>query len=173
MIIGALLHLLRVFFTSAFHPPRQFNWIIGLLLMLLILGSNFTGYLQPWDQLSFWAITISTSMLDYIPVIGEGLKYMVRGGEEVGPATLSIFYAFHTALFPILLFMLMLFHFWRIRKAKGVVIPVTHEKSLEQDIRYVPTVPNLVLRELVVTLVLIAPLKAPLKHNPFSLFIGF
>jgi len=156
MIIGALLHLFRVFFTSAFHPPRQFNWIIGLILMVLILGSNFTGYLQPWDQLSFWAITISTSMLEYIPFIGDGLKYLIRGGEEVGPATLRIFYALHSAIFPAALFVLMLYHFWRIRKAKGVVIPKPYDESSEQNIEYVPTVPNLVLRELVVALILIA-----------------
>ena len=67
LIIVAFLHFLRVFFTSAFHPPRQFNWIIGLGLFFIVLCSNFTGYLMPWDQLAFWAVTICTGILEYIP----------------------------------------------------------------------------------------------------------
>ena len=69
----ALLHLLRVFFTGAFHGPRQFNWVIGLSLLLVVLASNFTGYLLPWDQLSYWAVTICTGMLGYVPWLGEWL----------------------------------------------------------------------------------------------------
>ncbi|MBW1840599.1 MAG: cytochrome b N-terminal domain-containing protein, partial [Deltaproteobacteria bacterium] len=67
LLIVVFLHFLRVFFTGAFHPPRQFNWIIGLGLFATVLLSNFTGYLMPWDQLAFWAVTISTGALDYIP----------------------------------------------------------------------------------------------------------
>ena len=100
LLIVVFFHFLRVFFTGAFHAPRQFNWIIGLTMFVLILGSNFTGYLLPWDQLAFWAVTICTGMLEYIPVIGEGLKQIILGGTDLGPPTLSNFFAIHTAIIP-------------------------------------------------------------------------
>ncbi len=156
LLIVVFLHFLRVFFTGAFHPPRQLNWIIGLTIFALILGSNFTGYLLPWDQLAFWAITICTGMLEYIPVIGEGLKQIILGGTDLGPATLSNFFAIHTAIIPACLLLLMPFHFWRVRKAGGLVVPRTPEENPGTKGEMVPTIPNLILRELVVAAVLIA-----------------
>jgi len=156
LLLVALLHFLRVFFSGAFHPPRQFNWVIGLAMFLLLLGSNFTGYLLPWDQLAFWAVTICTGMLEYIPVIGLGLQKLVRGGPDIGPATLSIFFAVHTAIIPAGLIILMPFHFWRIRKAKGLVIPHEPGEELSGRGESVATIPNLIVRELVVAAVLVA-----------------
>ena len=156
LILAAFLHLLRVFFTGAFHAPRQFNWVIGSAIFLIVLLSNFTGYLLPWDQLAFWAITICTGMLEYIPGIGLWLQELIQGGPEVGPGTLSRFYAVHTAILPALLLILLLFHFWRIRKAGGLVVPRSSGQSLEQRGQSVPAIPNLLLREVVVALVLCA-----------------
>ncbi len=156
LLIVVFLHFLRVFFTGAFHPPRQFNWVIGLGLFLTVLMSNFTGYLLPWDQLSFWAITICTGMLEYIPAVGLWLQRLIRGGSEVGTATLSNFYAIHTAILPAVFITLMPFHFWRIRKAGGLVVPRSPEEDPETPGARVPGIPNLILRELVVALVLIA-----------------
>jgi quinol-cytochrome oxidoreductase complex cytochrome b subunit len=156
LLIIVFLHLLRVFFTGAFHSPRQFNWIIGLVMFLTVLISNITGYLLPWDQLAYWAITICTGMLEYVPGIGEWLQGMIRGGSDIGRATLSTFFAIHTAIIPACLIILMPWHFWRVRKAGGLVIPrrpVEDEGSGDQK---VPTIPNLILREIVVALVLIA-----------------
>ena len=150
------LHFLRVFFTGAFYPPRQFNWIIGLAMFLAVLTSNITGYLLPWDQLAFWAITICTGMLEYIPGIGNRLQGLVRGGSDIGPATLSIFFAIHTAVIPACLLILMPFHFWRVRKAGGLVIPRRPEEEPSSEDEKAPTIPNLILREIVVALVLIA-----------------
>jgi len=156
LILVAFLHLLRVFFTGAFHAPRQFNWVIGSGLFLIVLLANFTGYLLPWDQLAFWAITICTGMLEYIPGIGLWLQELIQGGSEVGPGTLSRFYAIHTAILPALLVILLLFHFWRIRKAGGLVVPRPPGQSQEQRGYPVPAIPNLLLREVVVALVLLA-----------------
>ncbi|UCH94805.1 MAG: cytochrome b N-terminal domain-containing protein, partial [Candidatus Aminicenantes bacterium] len=160
LVIVAFLHMLRVFFTGAFHPPRRFNWILGLGLFFIVLVSNFTGYLLPWDQLAFWAITICTGMVEYIPLLGPWLQKIIRGGPEVGPATLSIFYTLHTAIMPVCLFILMAFHFWRVRKDGGVVIPRsfngTSGTKAEVENKHVSTIPNLVIRELVVALVLVA-----------------
>jgi quinol-cytochrome oxidoreductase complex cytochrome b subunit len=156
LLIVVFLHFLRVFFTGAFHAPRQFNWMIGLTMFVLILGSNFTGYLLPWDQLAFWAVTICTGMLEYIPVIGEDLKQIILGGSELGPATLSNFFAIHTAIIPACLLLLMPFHFWRVRKSGGLVVPRTEEENPGTKGEVVATIPNLILRELVVAVVLIA-----------------
>ncbi|MFC1829977.1 cytochrome b N-terminal domain-containing protein [Thermodesulfobacteriota bacterium] len=156
LLIVAFLHFLRVFFTGAFHPPRQFNWIIGLGLFTTILLSNFTGYLMPWDQLAFWAVTISTGTLEYIPGAGEWLQRLILGGTEVGTATLSNFYAIHTVILPAFLIFLMPFHFWRIRKAGGLVIPRTPNENAEIRSGRVDVIPSLIVRELVVALVLLA-----------------
>lgn len=175
LILFTFLHLLRVFFTGAFHAPRQFNWVIGSGLFLLVLFSNFTGYLLPWDQLAFWAITICTGMLEYIPAIGVWFQGLIQGGPEVGPGTLSNFYAIHTAVLPALLLILMPFHFWRVRKAGGLVIPRQPGQDSGERGPSIPAIPNLLLREIVVALVLIAAVlvfsmlfNAPLgdKANP-------
>jgi quinol-cytochrome oxidoreductase complex cytochrome b subunit len=156
LVLVVFLHMLRVFFTGAFHPPRQFNWIIGMGLFGLVLTANFTGYLLPYDQLAYWAVTVATGMLEYIPGIGAKLQEMVRGGNDIGPATLSIFFAIHTAVVPLALIVLMAFHFWRTRKAGGLVIPrAPDEESEDRPIR-VPTLPNLLVREVVTALVLLA-----------------
>jgi quinol-cytochrome oxidoreductase complex cytochrome b subunit len=95
-------------------------------------------------------------MVAYIPVVGTWLQMVIRGGDEVGPTTLSIFYTFHIAIMPICLFLLMPFHFWRVRRAGGVVVPRSSKGDPEKEGRNISTIPNLVLRELVVALVLIA-----------------
>lgn len=172
LVVVVFLHLLRVFFTGAFHTQRQSNWLIGLSLLACVILTNFTGYLLPWDQLAYWAITVSTSMFQYIPGIGIWLQQMIRGGQEVDAMTLLRFYTLHTSVIPVAAIILMAFHFWRVRKAGGVVVPGGNS---ETDHRTVTTIPNLVLRELVVALVLIAAIlifsvffNAPLqaKANP-------
>jgi quinol-cytochrome oxidoreductase complex cytochrome b subunit len=156
LLIVVFLHFLRVFFTGAFHAPRQFNWIIGLVMFLLVLASNFTGYLLPWDQLAFWAITICTGMLEYVPGVGKWLQELIRGGNDIGTATLSNFFAIHTAVIPAGLITLMPFHFWRVRKSGGLVIPKAPDEDPQSRGESIETIPNLILRELVVAAVLIA-----------------
>jgi quinol-cytochrome oxidoreductase complex cytochrome b subunit len=156
LVLVAFLHLLRVFYTGAFHAPRRLNWIIGLLLLALVLASNFTGYLLPWDQLAFWAVTIGTGMLEYIPLVGPALETALRGGAEVGPKTLSIFFVLHIAILPILGAILASFHFWLVRKGGGVILARPTGPGPAPRPIMVPTSPNLVFREMVVALVLIA-----------------
>jgi quinol-cytochrome oxidoreductase complex cytochrome b subunit len=156
LVIVSFLHLLRVFFTGAFHGSRGLNWVIGLCLFFLILISNFTGYLLPWDQLAFWAVTICTGMLEYLPGLGVWFQKLIRGGEQVGQATLAIFFTVHVVIVPLCLFLIMPFHFWRVRKAGGVILDRSAVVDSEGKETYVSTVPNLVMRELVVGLVLIA-----------------
>ncbi len=155
IVIFAFLHLLRVFYTGAYHIPRRSNWIIGVALLILLIFSNFTGYLLPWDQVSYWAITVSTNILGYVPGIGKWLEELMRGGTRLGQETMINFYNFHTSILPLTIIILMAFHFWKIRKSGGVVVP---GGSSNKDKSFVPSYPNLVGRELVVALVLLAAL---------------
>lgn len=158
MIVLAFLHLLRVFFTGGFSAPRQFNWILGMALLLLTVGADFTGYLLPWDQLAYWAITVGTGLVEYIPLVGKWIQTVILGGPEVGASTLLNFYGLHIALIPIAMLGIMSFHFWRVRKDGGVVVPRRSGKPPEKKVSRVTTIPHLVLRELVVAVVLIAVL---------------
>jgi quinol-cytochrome oxidoreductase complex cytochrome b subunit len=151
LLIISFLHLLRVFFTGAYSKPRHAAWIFGLLLLILVVLSNFTGYLLPWDQLSYWAVTISTSLLQYIPVIGGAAREALLGGNEAGSPTLSNFFNLHTGIIPLMMLIFMGYHFWRIRRAGGVIV-----SEADKGGPMVDTQPNLVARELVVALVLIA-----------------
>ena len=151
LVLITFLHLLRVFFTGAYQSPKHINWIIGLVLFALVIFSNFTGYLLPWDQLAYWAVTVSTSILQYIPLVGNSLREFVISGTEVNAETLIVFYTFHTAVLPILLLFLMAYHFWRVRKSGGVIVPLSNEPK-----KMVPTYPNLVYKEGVVASALIA-----------------
>jgi quinol-cytochrome oxidoreductase complex cytochrome b subunit len=156
LVVVVLLHLARVFLTGGYHGPRQFNWVIGAALLLCVLGSNFTGYLLPWDQLSYWAVTISTGMLSYIPGVGPALQRVVRGGADIGPETLINFYTLHTTIIPVCLILLMGFHFWRVRRAGGVVMPPSASGGLEDEQRKVHFLPHLLMRELSQALVIVA-----------------
>lgn len=153
MVVVAVLHLLRVFYTAGFTRPREFNWTMGVALLLLIVGANFTGYLLPWDQLAYWAVTVGTSLLDYIPLIGEPLTRLLLGGPEVGAATLTNFYGLHIALIPLGIFGLVSFHIWRVRKDK-----ITVPRGINQEVNKerVTTVPHLVSIEFVFALVWLA-----------------
>ncbi len=154
-LIGViLLHIIRVVFTGAFGSGRRLNWVIGLFLILLALGANFTGYLLPWDQLAYWAVTICTSMLGYVPLLGSWLQGLFRGGVAVGPPTLANFFVLHVAVIPGSVIILLLWHFWLVRRAGGLVRP---EDAIPDAVpNRVPTLPNLVVREAAVGMTMIA-----------------
>ncbi len=157
LVIVGFLHLLRVFFTGGFRTPREFNWILGVSLLLLIVAANFTGYLLPWDQLAYWAVTVGSSLLSYVPLIGEGLRNFLLGGPEVGAATLTNFYGLHVAIIPLILMGIVSFHIWRVRKDTLSVphkLDGTVDGSEGTTVEKVTTLPHLVSRELVFALVM-------------------
>ena len=149
LIVVAVLHLIRVFVTGSYRPPRELNWLIGVVMLLLVLGANFTGYLLPWDQLAYWAITVGTSIISYIPLIGEWLSRLVLGGPEVGANTLLNFYSMHISFIPLTIFGLMSYHFWRVRKDGGLTIPKSSRQLENPKPERVTTIPNLVHREFI------------------------
>lgn len=126
MVIVVFLHMCRVFFTGSYKPPRQFNWVIGSFLLILTLGLSFTGYLLPWDQLAFWAITVGTSIASYAPVIGSKIKFLLLGGNVIGEAALLRFYILHCFVLPLAMTLLIGVHFWRVRKDGGLASPPLH-----------------------------------------------
>ncbi|HLK14867.1 MAG TPA: cytochrome b N-terminal domain-containing protein [Fimbriimonadaceae bacterium] len=116
MVIVVCLHMLRVFIQKGYKPPRQFNWVIGVVLLVLTMMLSFTGYLLPWDQLALWAVTVGTNMAGAIPLIGEKFRYVLLGGPAVDQATLIRFYVLHVIVLPVAIMLVMVFHFWRVRK---------------------------------------------------------
>src|SRR6267143_1697636 len=131
MVITVWLHMYRVFLTGSYKPPREFNWVVGVLLLVLTLLLSFTGYLLPWDQLSIWAVTVGSNMGRATPILGHegpghelipGLNnvYDARaflfGGGEIGPHTLLRFYILHCIFIPLVASLFMAVHFWRIRR---------------------------------------------------------
>ena len=116
MVLVVFLHMVRVFYAGAYKKPREFNWVIGVVLLLLTLGMSFTGYLLPWDQLSYWAVTVGTSLVHYVPLVGNTLQDMLIGGPQIGQPTLLRFYALHVAVLPISVVLALSIHIWRVRK---------------------------------------------------------
>jgi quinol-cytochrome oxidoreductase complex cytochrome b subunit len=173
LVIATFLHLARVFLTGGYKQGRTMNWLIGIALLLIVLASNFTGYLLPWDQLAYWAITVSTNLLAYIPLIGNAISRFFLAGPVVGQGALSNFYAFHVVFLPMLMFGLMGYHFWKIRKNGGISQPIRKES---ERVERLTTIPHLISREaavaslvLVTLLVFAMSVSAPLGSiaDPF------
>ena len=124
MVLSVFLHMARVFYHGAYKPPREFNWVVGVILLLMTIGLSFTGYLLPWDQISYWAITIGLNMASYTPVINTPIQALIFGGFEVGQNTLLRFYVLHIMLLPLVTAIFLAVHFWRIRKDGGISGPL-------------------------------------------------
>mgnify|MGYP006288332207 CR=1 FL=1 len=144
MVIVVFLHLLRVFYTGSYLGGRSLNWVLGVVLLILTLLSNFSGYLLPWDQLAYWAVTIGSNiaasareLTDLLGITqgfdpGGFLKKLLIGGESVGQAALSRFFALHVIFLPLSILVIMGIHFWRIRKDGGLSRPpVAGEPGIE------------------------------------------
>jgi quinol-cytochrome oxidoreductase complex cytochrome b subunit len=116
MVLVVFFHMIRVFYSGAYRAPRQFNWVLGVGLLVLTLLLSFTGYLLPWDQLAFWAITVGTNIAGYVPLLGDGARQILLGGREVGGDALLRFYVLHIYVLPSLVVLLLSVHIWRVRK---------------------------------------------------------
>jgi len=131
MVAFVMLHMCRVFYTGAYKQPREFNWVLGVGLFLTTLGLSFTGYLLPWDQLAFWAITVGTNIAGYAPVVGPELKYLLLGGNTVGQEALTRFYALHVIVLPAIASLMVAVHLFRVRKDGGLSRPEEPAESAE------------------------------------------
>ncbi len=153
LLILAFLHMSRIFFMGS-YKRRYLNWVYGLTLLVLILFANFTGYLLPWDQISYWAIKVGASLAGYFPLLGETLQTFLLGGQDVGPETLARSFALHAGILPFLLLVFTSLHLWRIRKDGGLALP---EAADEERI---PTIPWLYRSEAAVAMLTLATLIA-------------
>lgn len=152
IVVVMALHILRVFFWGAYKKPREMTWVAGVLVLQVILGFSFTGYLLPWDQKAYWATVVGTRIAGTVPVVGEAVMHLIRGGPDVGAYTLTRFYAVHIMLLPAALIALVGLHVFLVRKhhIAGPVVPVKGDR--------VPFFPVQVLKDGVVALVVTAML---------------
>ena len=116
MVFMAFAHMLRVFYHKAYKPPREFNWVVGVVLLLLTLLLSYTGYLLPWDQLAFWGVSVGTNMVRAVPFIGDSIRYLLLGGNIVGENALLRFYVLHCVILPLAITLGIAVHIWRVRK---------------------------------------------------------
>lgn len=169
MVALVFLHLLVTFYRGAYRAPREFNWVLGVGLFVLTILLSYTGYLLPWDQLAFWAVTVGTRMAAAAPLLGEQLRYLLLGGTEIGANALLRFYVLHCVALPLLAVAGIGVHIWRLRKDGGIYLgPAEHTPLLDKPAAratthqetMVSTWPHLLVRELVaflaVTLGLVA-----------------
>lgn len=126
MVLTVVLHMARVFWHGAYKAPREFNWVIGLALLVITLAYSFTGYLLPWDQLAYWAVTVGSDLVHYVPVLGGWLRKLLLGGVTIGQSALLRFYVLHVAVLTAMFGVVLSVHLWRVRKdgfAPGTLAP--------------------------------------------------
>ena len=132
MVLVVFLHMTRVFYAGAYKKPREFNWVIGVVLLFLTLALSFTGYLLPWDQLSYWAVTVGTNLVQYIPLAGSTVQSLLIGGDQIGQSTLLRFYVLHIAVLPMSVVLALCIHIWRVRK-DGFAVPRSSVELADPD----------------------------------------
>jgi cytochrome b6 len=129
MVIAVFWHMFHVFYRGGYKPPHEFNWIVGVALLLSTLFLSYTGYLLPWDQLAFWAITVGTNIIAYVPLFGHPIRFLLLGGNLIGENALLRFYVLHCVILPLIAGVLIAIHFWRIQKDGGLTIREDYERK--------------------------------------------
>jgi quinol-cytochrome oxidoreductase complex cytochrome b subunit len=120
MVFLVFAHMFKVFYRGAYRPPREFNWVIGVILLLITLLLSYTGYLLPWDQLAYWAITVGSNIASAVPLLGNKIHFLLLGGNAVNANALLRFYVLHCMILPLTAIFFIAIHFWRIRKDGGL-----------------------------------------------------
>jgi quinol-cytochrome oxidoreductase complex cytochrome b subunit len=123
MVALVFLHMAVTFFRGAYRPPREFNWVIGVFLFVATVLLSYTGYLLPWDQLAFWAVTVGTNMAEATPLVGKELKLLLLGGHAINANALIRFYVLHCVVLPLFTILAISVHIWRVRKDGGIHLP--------------------------------------------------
>ncbi|GBE57121.1 cytochrome b6 [bacterium BMS3Abin01] len=123
MILMVILHMLRVFFHAAYRPPRELNWLTGVLLFFITVTFGFSGYLLPMNQLSYWATKVGSEISASMPFIGPSIQAFLLGGAKIADATLTRFYAIHVVILPVTITILLGLHFLMVRK-QGIADPL-------------------------------------------------
>jgi cytochrome b6 len=169
MIVALFLHFFSVLFVRAYRQPRELTWFSGFVLLALALAFGFTGYLLPWNELAYFATRVGTEILAVVPLVGEFLLRVARGGEDVSGATLTRFYAVHVAVLPAVAIGMLGLHLFLVQK-HGMSVPIEEEGSGAPR-RAMPFFPNFFLRDLVGWLAALAILAALAAYFPAPLAI--
>ena len=179
MILAAFIHMFSVVFLHAYRKPREVTWLSGIALLGLALGFGFSGYLLPWNTVSYFATKVGTDMAASMPIIGGPLARFLRGGDQVGGATLTRFFGFHVAVLPGLATLLLVVHLALVQKWNISVPPWIEKENRNRgsEIPRMPFFPNFFLRELMAwyaalgvlgTLAALFPWELGTKANPFA-----
>jgi quinol-cytochrome oxidoreductase complex cytochrome b subunit len=171
LLIGlAFAHFFSVFFLKSYRKPRELTWLSGILLLFLMLGFGFSGYLLPWDELSFFATKVGTGIAGAVPLIGRFTLRLLRGGDDVTGATLSRFYGLHVAVLPAVTTALVAIHLLFVQR-QGMSVPLSVERKLQpgQRLPQMPFFPNYILRDVLAWYVVVAVLAALAAFYPWEL----
>jgi len=170
LIAAAFAHLFSVYFLKAYRYPRELTWVTGVLLLFLMLGFGFSGYLLPWNELAFFATKVGTGIAGAVPIIGTPLMHFMRGGEDVTGATLSRFYALHVAVLPALTTALLALHLLFVQR-QGMSVPIKVARRVKQGARLeqMPFFPDYVLRDVLLWYIAVAVLAALAAFYPWEL----
>ena len=139
MVAIVTLHMVRTYLTGSYKPPRQFTWFTGVILLVLTLFLSFSGYLLPWDQLAFWAVTIGTSMAEAVPpaIVGETVNLLARGAPDIGANGLLRFYLLHVFFLPLLTLLFFFVHYYKVI-LYGISLPASEEEVGQDSAKRVP-----------------------------------
>jgi cytochrome b6 len=170
LVAAAFAHLFSVYFLKSYRYPRELTWVTGVLLLFLMLGFGFSGYLLPWNELAFFATKVGTGIAGAVPVIGAPLMRFLRGGDDVTGATLSRFYALHVAILPALTTMLLALHLLFVQR-QGMSVPIKVARRVKQGerIKQMPFFPDYIMRDVLVWYIAIALLAALAAFYPWEL----
>jgi cytochrome b6 len=171
MIFTAFAHMFSVLFLKAYRKPRELTWVSGMILLFIVLGFGFSGYLLPWNTLAFFATKVGTQITGQVPIVGRPLMIFLRGGEEVTGATLTRFFGFHVAVLPGLATMLILLHLLLVQRF-GISVPPAVESDWQnrpKSVREMRFFPNFMLREMIAWYVGLGVLGALAALFPWNL----
>jgi cytochrome b6 len=170
MIFTAFAHMFSVLFLRAYTKPRELTWVTGILLLFLMLAFGFSGYLLPWNELSFFATKVGTGIAGSVPLAGRFMMRLLRGGDDVTGATLSRFFGFHVAVLPAITTLLVALHLLLVQR-QGMSVPLSVEQQLKpgERVRQMPFFPNYVLRDVLAWYAALAVLAALAAFYPWEL----
>jgi cytochrome b6 len=154
MILAVFVHMFSVYFLKGFRQPRELTWYSGIGLLAISMAFGFSGYLLPWNELAFFATKVGTDIVGEVPLIGESILKLLRGGEDVTGATLSRFFGFHVAIFPGIFIILLTLHLLMIQR-QGIAEPEDYKKLPAGEKKTIPFFPNFAMRELLIWLIVI------------------
>jgi quinol-cytochrome oxidoreductase complex cytochrome b subunit len=168
MVLSVFIHMFSVYFTKAFRRPRELTWYSGFVLLGLVLAFGFSGYLLPWNTLSYFATKVGTEITAVVPVVGEPIMHLLRAGNDVTTSTLTRFFGLHVAIFPAIFTVILSLHLLLIQ-VQGISEPESWSEYPEQKKTFIPFFPNFVLKDILLWLIVLNVLAILAVYYPWEL----